>query len=215
MNQTNNMPLCVSACFVLCACVCVWTREISTFACDTSWYMPIVMPWISIWMTATRVQWLPTWPSKKERLSVQWWWPRVSSQLTLIITGIHKLKGTYWMQHISLHNNKLWKNKCYNIFSNNIYTNPAGFFSSSSLPAWSVGLISQFLDHSQTVGLLGWVISSSQGLYLNTGQHKHRKTHTHTSNIHSLTGIRTHDPGLRASEDSTCPRPLGYRKMNY
>jgi hypothetical protein len=27
----------------------------------------------------------------------------------------------------------------------------------------------------QTVGLLGWVISPSQGLYLNTGQDKHRK----------------------------------------
>jgi hypothetical protein len=32
----------------------------------------------------------------------------------------------------------------------------------------------------QTVGLLGRVISSSQGLYLNTGQHKHRiNTYTH------------------------------------
>jgi hypothetical protein len=31
-----------------------------------------------------------------------------------------------------------------------------------------------FRNHfSQTVGLLGRVISSSQGLYLNTGQHKH------------------------------------------
>jgi hypothetical protein len=33
---------------------------------------------------------------------------------------------------------------------------------------------------SQTVGLLGRVIGLSQGRYLNTGQHKHRKTHTHT-----------------------------------
>jgi hypothetical protein len=42
--------------------------------------------------------------------------------------------------------------------------------------------------------------------------HKHRKTHTHTQtpNIHALNEIRTHDPGFRASEDSTCPRPLGY-----
>jgi hypothetical protein len=44
---------------------------------------------------------------------------------------------------------------------------------------WSIGLISQFLDHLQTVGLLGRVISSSQGLYLNTGQQKHRKPPTH------------------------------------
>jgi hypothetical protein len=39
----------------------------------------------------------------------------------------------------------------------------------------------------QKVGLLGRIISSSQGLCLNTGQYKHR-------NIHTLCGIRTHDP---------------------
>jgi hypothetical protein len=33
----------------------------------------------------------------------------------------------------------------------------------------------QFRNHfSQTAGLLGRVISSSQGLYVNTGQHNHR-----------------------------------------
>jgi hypothetical protein len=26
-----------------------------------------------------------------------------------------------------------------------------------------------------------------------------------------MSGIRTHDPGFRASEDSACLRPLGYR----
>jgi hypothetical protein len=43
--------------------------------------------------------------------------------------------------------------------------------------------------------------------------HKHRKTHTRTQtlNIHDLGGIRIHDPGFRASEDSICLRPLGYR----
>jgi hypothetical protein len=45
---------------------------------------------------------------------------------------------------------------------------------------------------------------------------KHRASHKqnkriHTPNIHALCGIRTHDPGFRASEDSTCPRTLGYR----
>jgi hypothetical protein len=73
------------------------------------------------------------------------------------------------------------------------------------LPFWSIGMISQFLDHLQTVELLRRVISSPQGLYLNTVQHKHRKTHTHIK-IHALNGIRTHDPGFRASL-----RPLGYR----
>jgi hypothetical protein len=61
----------------------------------------------------------------------------------------------------------------------------------------------------QTVGLLGRVISSSKGLYLNTGQHKQNK-HIRTPNIHALSRIRTHDPSVRASEDSSCLRPLGY-----
>jgi hypothetical protein len=34
--------------------------------------------------------------------------------------------------------------------------------------------------------------------------------HIHTPNIHALCGIRIHDPSLRASEDSSCLRPLGY-----
>jgi hypothetical protein len=44
---------------------------------------------------------------------------------------------------------------------------------------------------------------------------KHRTTQTqnkriHTSNIHALSRIRTHDPSVRASADSSCLRPLGY-----
>jgi hypothetical protein len=35
--------------------------------------------------------------------------------------------------------------------------------------------------------------------------------HTQTPNIHALSGIRTHDPGFRASKDSVCLRPFGYR----
>jgi hypothetical protein len=43
--------------------------------------------------------------------------------------------------------------------------------------------------------------------------HKHRKSHIHTQtpNIRAVSGIRTHDPGFRASEGSACPRPVGYR----
>jgi hypothetical protein len=45
---------------------------------------------------------------------------------------------------------------------------------------------------------------------------KHRTTetqnkHIYIPNIHVVCGIRAHDPGFRASEDSTCLRPLGYR----
>jgi hypothetical protein len=53
------------------------------------------------------------------------------------------------------------------------------------------------------------VISSSQGLYLYTNTEK--LPYTQTPKIHVLSGIRTDDPGFRASEDSARLRPLGYR----
>jgi hypothetical protein len=59
-------------------------------------------------------------------------------------------------------------------------------FFSMSLPAQSRPRpLVQFRNHfSQTVGLLGRVISSSQGRYLSTGQHKHRiNTYTHQTSI--------------------------------
>jgi hypothetical protein len=61
---------------------------------------------------------------------------------------------------------------------------------------------------TQPVGLLGRGISSSQSHYLHTGQHKHR-INTHRD-IHGLSGIRTHDPRFRVSEDSSCLRPRGH-----
>jgi hypothetical protein len=58
----------------------------------------------------------------------------------------------------------------------------------------------QFRNHfSQTVGLLGRVISPSQGRYLNRGQHKQNKR-IRTPNISALSGVRTNDPSVRASE---------------
>jgi hypothetical protein len=58
----------------------------------------------------------------------------------------------------------------------------------------------QLLDLGQSVGLLGRVISLSQGLYLYTITEKPHTTQT--LNIHGQSGIRTHGPGVRASEDS-------------
>jgi hypothetical protein len=41
-----------------------------------------------------------------------------------------------------------------------------------------------FLIYSQLVGFLGQVFSSTQGLYLNTGKNKHRKTtYTHQTSM--------------------------------
>jgi hypothetical protein len=52
-----------------------------------------------------------------------------------------------------------------------------------------------------------------QGLYLHTGQHKHRKTWTH---IHASSRIRNHDPSVRAAEDSMCldHSAIGTGKIN-
>jgi hypothetical protein len=47
------------------------------------------------------------------------------------------------------------------------------FFSLALRPPWALASVFQFHDHFQTVGHLGRVISLSQGLYLNIGQHKH------------------------------------------
>jgi hypothetical protein len=82
-----------------------------------------------------------------------------------------------------------------------------------ALPAHSAPRpLNQYRNHfTQTVGLLGRVISPSQGRYLNAGQHKHRiNAYTHTKNIHVLSGIRAHDPSVRASEDSLYFTPRGY-----
>jgi hypothetical protein len=62
---------------------------------------------------------------------------------------------------------------------------------------------------TQQSGLLRWEISPSQGRYLHTGQHKH-KIYAKTG-IHASSGIRTYDPSIRASEDSSCLRPQWHR----
>jgi hypothetical protein len=84
------------------------------------------------------------------------------------------------------------------------------FFTGSTAPLGPGLCFSVSWPFLQTVELLGRVISSSQDLYLNTEQHKQNK-HIHTPNIHAFCGIRTHDPSVRTSEDSSCLRPLGYR----
>jgi hypothetical protein len=68
-----------------------------------------------------------------------------------------------------------------------------------------------FLIYTQSVGLLERGISLSQGLYLHTKhKHKHRiNPHTH---IPVSSGIRTHDPSVRASEDVSCLGPRGAEK---
>jgi hypothetical protein len=52
-------------------------------------------------------------------------------------------------------------------------------------------------------------ISLSQGRYLYTEENKHR-INAHNTDIHALSGMRTHDPSVRANEDS----PHGHYDRN-
>jgi hypothetical protein len=84
-------------------------------------------------------------------------------------------------------------------------------FSSHLFPVWSIGIISQFLDHF-TDCRNPW----TGGQLVVKPLPKHRTTqtqnkHIHIPNIHALCGIRTHDPGFQASEDSACLRQHDYR----
>jgi hypothetical protein len=74
---------------------------------------------------------------------------------------------------------------------------------------WTVAAISVSWSYTQSVELLGWVIGPSQGRYLRTGQHEHR-INAHTD-IQALSGVRIHDPSVRANENSACLRPLRLR----
>jgi hypothetical protein len=78
-------------------------------------------------------------------------------------------------------------------------------------PLFGPGLSFSFVILHIRVGLLIRVIIPSLGLYLHIRQHKHR-INAHTD-IHALSGIRTHDHSVRASEDSSCLRPRGHRDL--
>jgi hypothetical protein len=73
-------------------------------------------------------------------------------------------------------------------------------------PLLDLGRFFSFLIYTQSVGLLGQGISPPQSRCLHTGQHKHRIN----ADIHALSGIRTHDPSFRASEDSSYLRQGGH-----
>jgi hypothetical protein len=74
-------------------------------------------------------------------------------------------------------------------------------------------MISQFLDHfiDGMTPLTGdQLVIRLLPIHRTTQAQKN----AHTPNIHALSWIRTHDPDFRASEDSTCLRPLGYRDQS-
>jgi hypothetical protein len=79
------------------------------------------------------------------------------------------------------------------------------FFSCGSTVLLDPGRLtySRFLElFRHMVGLLGRVISPSQGLYLHSTT-QHKKTRT---NIHALSGIRTHDPSNQSAKTHASDR---------
>jgi hypothetical protein len=89
-------------------------------------------------------------------------------------------------------------------------TDDPNFFSLAPQPPWVLASDFQFHDHF-TDGRTPWTSDQLVARPLP----KHRTTQTqnkdiHMPYIHALCGFRTHDPGFRASEDSTCFRTLGY-----
>jgi hypothetical protein len=69
----------------------------------------------------------------------------------------------------------------------------------------------QFHDHF-TDGRIPWASDQLVARPLpNLRTTQTQNKHIHIRNIHALCGIRTHDHDFRASEDSSCLRPLGYR----
>jgi hypothetical protein len=65
------------------------------------------------------------------------------------------------------------------------------FINGSTAPFWALAAFSVLQSYTQSVRQFGWGVRPSQGLYLHTGQHKHRiNAHRHPC----LSEIRTHDP---------------------
>jgi hypothetical protein len=60
---------------------------------------------------------------------------------------------------------------------------------------------------TQTVGLLGRVINLSQAAFYTQGNTNCINAHTDNR---AFSGIRTQDPSVRATEDSSCLRPRGH-----
>jgi hypothetical protein len=83
------------------------------------------------------------------------------------------------------------------------------YYCGSAGLCWSLAAFSVSWSYTLSVRLLGRGISASQVLYLRTEQHKHR-INAHNTDNHALSGIRTHDPRVRASEDSSCFRWRGH-----
>jgi hypothetical protein len=83
------------------------------------------------------------------------------------------------------------------------------YYYGSTVLCWALANFSVSSSYTQSLGLLGRGMSPSQSLYLHAEQHKHR-INAHDTDNQALCGIRTYDPSVRRSEDSSCLRTRGH-----
>jgi hypothetical protein len=84
------------------------------------------------------------------------------------------------------------------------------------------GLFFSFVIYFYTDGRTPWTEDQPvEGRYIHRGQHKHR-IKSHNTDIHALSGIRTHDTSIRASEESSwlwlrghCDRHTVFKHCNF
>jgi hypothetical protein len=93
-----------------------------------------------------------------------------------------------------------------------VTSHPHNFFLMTLQPLWTLAAF-QFSDLF-TIGRTPW--TSDQLIARPLPKHRREQTQNkhirvYTPNIHALSGIRTYDHSVRASENSSCLRPIGYR----
>jgi hypothetical protein len=70
-------------------------------------------------------------------------------------------------------------------------------------------LLFQFLNLYK-VGRTPWMGDQPVARPMPTHRKYEHRINAHNPDIHALSGIQTHDLSVRASEDSSCLRPLGH-----
>jgi hypothetical protein len=78
------------------------------------------------------------------------------------------------------------------------------YLSMALQPLWT---LPAFLIYTQSVGILGRGSVRRKAATYTQSNTNTEERHTDT---HALSGIRTHDPSVRAAEDGSCHRPRGH-----
>jgi hypothetical protein len=126
----------------------------------------------------------------------------------------HSYLHTKVFRHIKPTCNQFIRLKC--TWTNYILVSVAKlvFFFSMALPAHSEPRpLVRFRNHFFSDGKTPW--TSDQFVARPLPKHRTTQPQNKRTDIHALSGIRTHNPSVRASEDSSCLRPRGHRDRPY